>query len=94
MTREFVQGSIDNLDLPVTNTLGTVITDDIPVAISVDKGENWTTAEWLGDEAATRTASILLDTTTLEIGGYAAWVRITATPAVPIVDAGNFSVVD
>lgn len=98
--RTFIQGSKDNLDIPITDEDGTALTDDMPVEISTDHGVTWVEAQWLGPAAATRTARLLIDTTELDgdelvwpKGNYAAHVRLTGAPEAPIELAGHFSVI-
>jgi hypothetical protein len=88
MSREFIQGSVEYLDVSVTadvNLTGTV-------QFSLDRGATWDAATWQGSAATTRTARLLLDTSELDQSGYPVWVKLSDTPETPIVSAGTIAV--
>lgn len=90
--REFIKGDEDYLVVPITDTTGIDLEDDLPVEISIDHGATWQAAEWTGTAGVKRSARILLATSEMTKGSYPVWARLTDTPTRPIVPAGNFRV--
>jgi hypothetical protein len=88
MTREFIKGSVEYLDIAVTADAELTGT----VEFSTDRGTTWETAGWIGSVGVSRTARLLLDTGDYEEDTYPVWVRLSDTPEVPIVDAGALTV--
>lgn len=89
-TRKIIKGAVEYLVLPVVETTGNDL--DQPVEISIDRGETWSTAEWVGDPGPSRSARILIDTTTMTAGRYPAWLRLTDAPETPWVNAGMWTI--
>lgn len=92
-TRIMYVGTVEYLDVTVTNTLGVPFNTQ-PVAISIDGGKTFNTAAWQGTAGPTRTCSLLIGTTVPlpAPGAYDIRVQITDSPEIPIIDAGTFIV--
>lgn len=86
--RTFIQGTIEYLDVTVTADVN--LTNDVD--FSLDVGETWVAAEWIGSAALSRTARYLLDTTEMARDVHTVLVRLADTPETPIVSAGSIRI--
>jgi len=91
--------STEYLFCPVRGPAGVDLTA-FPVAIALvgeQAGEpasgDYQTAAWAGSPAPGITEARLLVTAgSLAVGAYMAWVKVTATPEVPVIKAGRVTV--
>jgi hypothetical protein len=86
-------GSVEYLEASVTADVSLTMV----VAIAITKGSGthtWLAAGWTGAADTTRTArtTSAFDTGTLTRGQYGLYVKLTDSPEVPIIKAGEVSI--
>jgi len=85
----YIAGSVEYLKVQVSADVD--LTDDTLVEIKLD--DAWLEAAWVGDEAKSRVAEVLVDFGTLTAAQrYKVYVRLTDIPETPILYAGQISV--
>ena len=107
MTRPRLRGTIEYLKADVTDHEAEAVEDaslDGTIAFSIDEGQTWLDAEWVGDVflkatddglRATRVARTQqpVDTTALTEPRYDVWVKLTDSPETPIMRAGTLRLI-
>ena len=88
--------SVEYVHVPITSNLDTGDLNDLTVQLAIvpDGQEpvtgDWKTGTWIGNHAAVLVGPGA--TITLTDGTYDVWVKITATPEVPVLLSGSIHI--
>lgn len=92
------RGSVEHLHVSVTADVA--LTAGMTVAIAIGRASDgtytWLAAGWTGAEAVTRTAVtstvVTFSTANYPLRTYKIYVKVTDTPEVPVIEAGELEI--